>query len=174
MWELYTLWAFIPVWLLAYADNFSTELNISLWSFVVIAAGFLGCAIGGQLSRKLGSARVAAAQLLVSGICCVLSPFIFHADLSIFIIFLLIWGVTVIGDSPQFSALNAENAPREYVGSALTIVNSIGFFITVVSIQLVSFLLPVIGPKFIFWLLIPGPLFGLMALRPLYLKTHRG
>jgi MFS family permease len=172
MWELYTLWAFIPVWLLAYADNFSIELNVSLWSFIVIAVGFLGCAIGGQLSRKVGSARVAAAQLLVSGICCVLSPLIFHADMSIFIIFLLIWGITVIGDSPQFSALNAENAPREYVGSALTIVNSIGFFITVISIQLTSFLLPIIGPEFVFWLLIPGPLLGLMALRPLYLKKY--
>ena len=91
------------------------------------------------MSGKVGSARVAATQLLVSGVCCVISPFFFQLDISLFILFLLIWGITVIGDSPQFSTLNAEHAPREYVGSALTIVNSIGFFITVVSVQLVSF-----------------------------------
>jgi len=172
MWELYTLWAFIPVWLLAYTENFSSQMNVSFWSFLIIAVGFLGCAAGGLISGKVGSVRVAAVQLLVSGICCVISPIFFQLDISLFIIFLLIWGVTVIGDSPQFSALNAKNAPREYVGSALTIVNSIGFFITVVSIQLVSFLLPFIGPQFIFWLLIPGPLFGLLALKPLYIKSQ--
>jgi hypothetical protein len=78
---------------------------------------------------------------------------------------MLVWGVTVIGDSPQFSTLTAQNAPREYVGSALTIVNSIGFLITVVSIQLTSNLLPVLGVQYIFWLLIPGPVLGLLALR---------
>ena len=138
MWELYTLWAFIPLWLLAYADHARSELNVSLWSFLIVAAGFIGCAGGGLVSAKLGSARVAAGQLLVSGICCVLSPLLLNADKSLFMAFLLIWGISVIGDSPQFSALNAENAPREYVGSALTIVNSIGFLITVFSIQLVN------------------------------------
>jgi len=73
----------------------------------------------------------------------------------------------VIGDSPQFSALNAENAPKEYVGSALTIVNSIGFLITVFSIQLVNSLMQVIEPDYIFWLLIPGPVLGLWMLRSL-------
>jgi hypothetical protein len=63
--------------------------------------------------------------------------------------------------------LNAENAPREYVGSALTIANSIGFLITVFSIQLVNSLLPLMGPQYIFWLLVPGPLVGLWMLKPL-------
>ena len=103
----------------------------------------------------------------MSGICCLLSPLFFNANFGLFIFFLLIWGVTVIGDSPQLSALNAANAPREYVGSALTIVNSIGFLITVFSIQLVNSLLPVIGPEFIFYLLIPGPVVGLWMLKPL-------
>lgn len=167
MWELYTLWAFIPVWLLAYGEMNGINLNVSLWSFLVIGIGFFGCAIGGVISIKTGSAKVAASQLAVSGICCLLSPLFFNADFVLFIFFLLIWGVTVIGDSPQFSALNAENAPREYVGSALTIVNSIGFLITVFSIQLVNSLLPVIGPEYIFYLLIPGPVVGLWMLKPM-------
>ena len=167
MWELYTLWAFIPIWLLAYSKTSGITLNVPLWSFLVIAIGFFGCAVGGVISAKVGSAKVAAIQLTVSGACCLLSPLFFGAGLALFIIFLLIWGITVIGDSPQFSALNAENAPREYVGSALTIANSIGFLITVFSIQLVNSLLPLIGPQYIFWLLIPGPLVGLWMLKPL-------
>jgi len=167
MWELYALWAFVPLWLLAYAEQAQVELNISLWTFGIVAAGFVGCAGGGMVSGKLGSARVAGVQLCFSGVCCVLSPLFFNAGLPLFIVFMLVWGLTVIGDSPQFSTLNANNAPREYVGSALTIVNSVGFLITVFSIELVNSLLPVVGPQFIFWLLIPGPVIGLWALAPL-------
>lgn len=167
MWELYTLWAFIPLWLLAYATSHDVSLNIPLWSFLVIAAGFLGCAGGGLISNRLGSSPVAAVQLAVSGLCCLLAPFMFNTGPVPLLAFLLLWGITVVGDSPQFSALNADNAPREYVGSALTIVNSIGFLITVFSIQLASSLLPLIGVQHLFWLLIPGPLLGLLAMRPL-------
>jgi MFS family permease len=167
MWELYALWAFIPVWLMAYSELNDISLNVSLWSFVIIAIGFIGCAVGGIVSLKVGSARVAAWQLAVSGLCCVLSPLFFHADITVFIIFLLIWGIAVVGDSPQFSALNAANAPPEYVGSALTIVNSIGFLISVASIQLVNSILPEINPDYIFWLLIPGPVLGFWMLKPL-------
>ena len=165
MWELYTLWAFIPVFLLGYATHSNQSINLSFWSFAVIAVGFIGCAGGGLMSERIGSAKVASIQLFVSGVCCVLSPFAFLTEWPVFILFMLVWGISVIGDSPQFSTLNAENAPREYVGSALTIVNSIGFFITVVSIQLISGLLPLIGPQYVFWLLMPGPLLGLLALR---------
>jgi len=111
---------------------------------------------------------VAATQLLVSGICCLLSPLLFNAGVILFILFLLVWGIAVIGDSPQFSALIAETAPREYVGSALTMVNSIGFLVTVFSIEMVNALLLVIGPRTISWLLLPGPLFEHLALKPLY------
>lgn len=167
MWELYTLWAFIPLLLLAYAHRHGLSLNVSWWSFLVIASGFFGCAIGGLMSRRAGSARVAALQLGVSGCCCLLSPLLLAAPAPVFFTFLLLWGVTVVGDSPQFSALNAANAPRELVGSALTIVNSIGFLITIFSIQLTGALLPVIGMQYLFWLLLPGPVAGLWAMQTL-------
>ena len=167
MWELYTLWALIPLLLLTYSSKYNIALNVPLWSFLVIASGFIGSVVGGIVSARFGSARVAAVQLAISGTCCLLSPLLFNSSTPLFLGFLLLWGITVVGDSPQFSALNADNAPREYVGSALTIVNSIGFLITIFSIQLAGAMLAHIGAQYIFLLLLPGPVIGLWMLRPL-------
>lgn len=172
MWELYTLWAFIPILLIAYAETQGMTLDVSLWSFAAIASGAIACAGGGILSTRFGSAPVAALLLAISGLCCLLSPLLFAADWPLFLAFLLLWGFSVSSDSPQFSALNAANAPREFVGSALTIVNSVGFLITVVSIQLADALLPLLGARYLFLLLLPGPILGLLAFRPL-LRTGR-
>ncbi|HLB16002.1 MAG TPA: MFS transporter [Burkholderiales bacterium] len=172
MWELYAFWAFVPLVLATHAAASAQNLNISLWSFAVIGAGFLGCAGGGLASLRWGSARVAFAQLASSGVCCAVSPLLFNAPTPVFLAFLLFWGVVVVGDSPQFSALNARNAPRELVGSALTIANCIGFSITIVSIQLVNALASVTGPAYLLLVLTPGPILGLIALTPL-LRTAR-
>jgi hypothetical protein len=85
----------------------------------------------------------------------------------VFLAFLLLWGVTVVGDSPQFSALNAQNAPREFVGSALTIANCIGFSITIFSIQLLTALADSVGAAYLYLPLAIGPILGLVALMPL-------
>jgi MFS family permease len=162
MWELYAFWAFVP-WVLA-ARGMD---NVSLWSFAVIAAGSLGCAAGGLVSLRRGSAPVAFAQLAASGACCVLSPILYFAPTPVFLAFLLFWGVVVVGDSPQFSALNAQSAPRERVGSALTIANCIGFGITIFSIELLNAASRQLAPQWLFLLLVPGPVLGLAALRPL-------
>jgi MFS family permease len=136
----------------------------------VIAVGCLGCIGGGLLSNKLGSPAVAFYQLLISGICCLLSPLFFHAPVEVFLGFLLLWGIVVVGDSPQFSALTAQTAPAELMGSALTIVTSIGFFITIFSIQFTNFIINFLHPEYIFLFLVPGPIFGLVNLWPLYRK----
>jgi MFS family permease len=169
MWELYAFWAFVPVALVACAPGHS----VSLWSFVVIAVGALGCVGGGLVSLRAGSARVAAAQLAVSGACCIVSPLLLVAPPPLVLAFLVLWGIAVVGDSPQFSALNAANAPRESVGSALTIGNSIGFAITIGSIQLLNSLSDALPVHWLFLLLAPGPVLGLLALRPL-LRAERG
>jgi MFS family permease len=164
MWELYAFWAFVPVVLAAQA---AAPLNVSLWTFLVIAAGTLGCVAGGVVSMRTGSAPVAFAQLFASGACCALSPLLFYSPTPVFLAVLLFWGVAVAGDSPQFSALNAANAPPGLVGSALTVVNCIGFSITIPSIELLNWAAPRIGAQWLFLLLVPGPVLGLAALRPL-------
>jgi MFS family permease len=168
MWELYAFWAYVPFALAAHAKLAAlAAFNVPFWSFCIIAAGFAGCAVGGVISLKSGSARVAFAQLSVSGLCCLLSPLFYHAPTPAYLAFLVVWGIVVVGDSPQFSTLNAQNAPPSLVGSALTIANSIGFAISIVSIQLLNALAGVLPAEWLFVPLAVGPMFGLAALRPL-------
>lgn len=168
MWELYTFWAFVPLWLGAYATQHQlVDFDISLWSFWIIAAGALGCVGGGLITPKCGPARVAGVQLFISGMLCLLSPLLFMLPPTAFLLVLLIWGVTVAGDSPQFSTLNALNAPSHLAGSALTIVNCIGFTISIISLQVVEALLPLLATEWLFFVLVPGPLLGLISFRRL-------
>lgn len=172
MWELYAVWAFVPPLVAAHAARSDGPVvDISLMAFAVIAAGTIGSVVGGNLSLRFGSARVARMQLAASGLCCLLTPLLFYAGPLLFLPFLLFWGIVVVGDSPQFSALNAHYAPADQVGSALTIVNSIGFAISVVSIQLLNMAASAMPTHTLFLLLVPGPIFGLWALRPLLSKT---
>jgi len=169
MWELYAFWAFVPPALAAYAARSpGAGFDISLLSFAVIAAGAIGSVAGGYLALRWGSARTGFVQLAASGLCCLLSPFLLGLPPALFVSVLLFWGIVVVGDSAQFSALNARHAPADQVGSALTIVNCIGFAISIVSIQLLNHAAAAAMPAhYLFLLLVPGPLLGLWSLRPL-------
>ncbi|MHA7601229.1 MFS transporter [Alicycliphilus sp. T452] len=163
MWELYAFYVLVPLIL----SRHLAGAGLSLAAFAVIAAGFAGCAAGGLAARRLGSARVAAAQLAISGLCGLASPLLLDAPLPWFMAWLVLWGVTVVGDSPQLSTLTAHNAPPEMVGSVLTFANGIGFAITVLSIELfvrAAQVLPL--ARLLPWLAL-GPLLGLWMLRPL-------
>ncbi len=164
MWELYTLWVLLP---LIVATRVSGAAAVSAWSFAALGAGALGCVLGGLVAKRHGSARVAAVQLAVSGLCCLAAPWLLAAPLPIFLAWLLLWGVTVAGDSPQFSALTAANAPPASVGSVLTLTNSLGFALSALSIELfVRAAQQVALAQLLPWLAL-GPVLGLLALRPL-------
>ncbi len=165
MWELYTFWAFVPFLLVTYNDFNQTNLPVALLSFVIIAIGTLGCIIGGYISLKKGSAKVAFNMLFISGLCCLFSPFIFKLSPILFMLVLLIWGFTVVGDSPQFSTIVAKTAPSLYIGTALTIVNCVGFALTIVSIQVFAYLIEIIPVANVFLVLLIGPVMGLLAIR---------
>ncbi|MBI1805466.1 MAG: MFS transporter [Ignavibacteria bacterium] len=172
MWELYTFYAFVPAVLTAYSIGHLHEgLNVSLWSFTIIAAGSLGCIVGGIISKQIGSARVAWLQLLSSGILCLLSPLLVYLPKGFFLGAFILWGIVVVGDSPQFSALVARHAPAELVGSALTFTNCIGFAITIISIQLTTYIAHLLQPEYLFSILTIGPLIGLIAFMPLLRTT---
>jgi MFS family permease len=171
MWELYSLWVLLPLIL---ATRLASAPAVSAWAFCALGAGAVGCVGGGLLAQRLGSARVATGNLAVSGLCCLGAPWALGAPLPLFLAWLLLWGVTVAGDSPQFSALTAANAPRDAVGSVLTLTNSLGFAISTLSIELFVRLaqdhpLAQVLP----WLAL-GPVLGWWAMRPLVSAGHAG
>jgi predicted MFS family arabinose efflux permease len=167
MWELYTLWAFIPLILIYYRNLHNSELDIYFWSFGVIAAGSIGCIAGGIISKVKGSYKVAFIQLLLSGICCLAAPLMFNTTPLVFICFLLFWGFVVVGDSPQYSALIARSVPAEYIGTGLTISVSIGFAITILSLWFVNQFDSLLPLPYLLLLLSPGPVIGLLSMKTL-------
>lgn len=165
MWELYTFWGFLPLMLELYAQTNNVPLNIPLLSFLIIGSGCLSSIAGGYLSQRFGSARIAFTALLISGCCCFISGLFFLLPVSFFLLLLFVWGLTVATDSPQFSTLVAQYAPANYRGTALTINNSIGFFISVISLQVMDRVFhsnSIVGGANSFMLLGIGPLIGLL------------
>ncbi len=173
MWELYAFWAFLPVFLAAFKHYHGQNLDVPLWSALIIGAGAAGCVAGGYWSLRIGSPRVAFFMLLVSSLCCLSSPLLFLLPTLPFLGILLLWGFAVVGDSAQFSTLVARTAPKAYIGSALTIVNCFGFTITIFSIELLNFLSVFWSKKDFLVVLTIGPILGMLAISRL-LRDNQG
>ena len=166
MWELYAFWVFVPVILTAYKSHYPViDFNIPLLSFFIIASGSLACVFSGLISQRLGAKRTATIALSISCLCCFISPLLLFSSSPVaLVIFMFIWGMAVIADSPLFSTLVAQNAPATSKGTALTIVNCLGFAITIVSIQFINALRNAENARYIYMLLAIGPVLGLLAL----------
>ena len=165
MWELYAFWTLVP-WLLASVMTEASALEISMWSFVVIGIGLFGAVWGGLMSRRWGSGCVAFVSLAVSGSICMLYPFLEDQQWATIGV-LMVWGFFVIADSAQFSAISSKSCPPDMVGSALSIQNCLGFLISIVSIVLLTDWADALGTHVV-WLLVPGPILGLIAMRSLF------
>jgi MFS family permease len=172
MWELYAFWALVPTLVAGAGIAAAGSAAQSHAAFAVIAAGALGCIGGGWWSRRIGGARVAAAALAGSALCCAAYPLAAGASPALMLALLLAWGVCVVADSPQFSALSAAACHPQTLGSALALQNALGFALTMVSIQLATAWVDAWGAS-IAWLLLAGPLLGRWGLRPRWAPARR-
>jgi MFS family permease len=167
MWELYAMWA----WLLVYVNEALTAQHLwlagraSFLTFVAIATGALGCFLGGILSDRIGRTATTAGMMIVSGACALSIGLAFNGPAWLFIAILVIWGVSVIGDSAQFSAMVTELADQRFVGTALSVQLGLGFALTVVAISLMPRMADFLGSwRWAFLMLVPGPVIGASAM----------
>lgn len=173
MWELYAFWAWVPGFVAAaWAAQGAADVHADRIAFAVVAAGTLGCIGGGALADRVGRRRIARTAMQVSGTLALLSPLLFRAPTPVLLAALLVWGVAVIADSAQFSALATEHAPPHAVGTALALQTSLGFLLTIASIQLVPRVAAVAGWQWALWPLAVGPALGIWSLGNPDQKTH--
>jgi MFS family permease len=164
MWELYSMWTWVPIFLIASyeAANWS-QRSARLAGFGVIAIGAIGSLIAGSLADRLGRTRVTTLSLVVSGACAVLIGF-FTSNPGLVTVLCLVWGLAVVADSAQFSAAVSELTDARYVGTALTVQTSLGFLLTLFSIRIVPALVENVGWERVFVVLALGPVFGIWSM----------
>jgi MFS family permease len=168
MWELYAMWTWLPVFVLESVKlsdaNNDTRILAGLSAFAIIASGSIGCVIAGAWADRIGRPVVTIGSLVVSGVCCVLMGFAFGASLWLVVLIGLVWGATIVSDSAQFSASVGELCEPRYIGTMLTIQQSIGFLITIISIRLLPTIVNLVSWRYAFIALAIGPLLGIVAM----------
>ncbi|MDY0881819.1 MFS transporter [Dongia soli] len=168
MWELYAMWAWMTVFLEASFRNAMPGPEAAYWArlgtFVTLGAGAAGCLIGGWCADRWGRTSVTIAALLVSGTCCCLAGLFFAVAPGWLLLLCVIWGISVVADSPQFSASITELAEREHVGTMLTIQTCAGFLLSMITIHLLPWLAGAAGWRWVFLALAPGPAVGIWAM----------
>jgi len=171
MWELYAMWAWIGA---ATAASYGASLpedtaasRAKLTAFVAIAGGGLICAATGRVADRIGKARVAMWAMVISGSAAIAAALTFAGPAWLFFIVVVIWGLSIIPDSAQFSALVADAAPPDQAGSLMTFQTALGFALTIVTVQATPALAETLGWPAIFAIMALGPAFGVVAMRRL-------
>src|SRR5204862_41647 len=169
MWELYAMWTWLAVFVTqserARLGSDAVAGTVpALATFVVVASGAVGCWLGGAGADRWGRTRITSAAMAVSGCCALVVGTLFGKPLTLLAPLLVLWGVTIVADSAQFSAAVSELAPREYVGTALTLQTSLGFLLTCVTIYVLPAVAARWGWRWSMAVLAPGPALGVVAM----------
>jgi MFS family permease len=177
MFELYSFWTWIPLFIAASMAAHHTaapgdSTRVALVSFGTIAIGGIGCVWGGLSADRKGRERLVMQAMTLSGCSALLIPAAFGHSLWLLAPVALTWGFFVVADSAQFSALVTESVPPHAVGTALTVQTSLGFLLTIVSIQLIPPLISLVGWRWVFPGLALGPALGIASIRRL-LRVRR-
>ena len=167
MWELYAMWTWVVVFAAASLPT-SGMTNAaaagSMAAFLAIGSGAVGCVLAGYVADRLGKARVAMWAMIASATCAALTLVVFGGSPVLLYALIMVWGFAVVADSAQFSALVSEHAPRDHVGTALTLQTCVGFLLTMVTIELCRASPTTTGWRWASLLLVPGPLLGAWAM----------
>lgn len=168
MWELYAMWSWIGV---ALAASFAFHMPAAdaaqfakLMAFTIIAMGAISCPLAGWVADKIGKAELTIVAMAISGTCAVLFALTFGGSIWLTIAVSIVWGISIVPDSAQFSVLVADHAKDDHAGSLMTFQTALGFALTIATVQLT----PVIAAKFgwpvMMSLLALGPLFGIISM----------
>jgi MFS family permease len=167
MWELYAMWTWVAVFAsasFAASGVASAGSAGSMAAFVAIGSGAIGCALAGYIADRIGRARVAMWAMLVSAACSALTVVVFGRAPLLLYALIVVWGFSVVADSAQFSALVSEHAPRDHIGTALTLQTCVGFLLTMVTIELLPVVADATSWRWASLLLVPGPVLGALAM----------
>lgn len=165
MWELYAMWSSIGVfWTYAGAFHHIEASTAPVFAFLTIAAGTAGCVVAGIAADRVGRPKVTIIAMLASGACALAIGPLVTGSLAVLVVVALVWGVTIVADSAQFSASVTELAPSKYVGTAITLQTCAGFLLTIVSIRLVPLWVEWWGWERAYMPLALGPALGVLAM----------
>jgi MFS family permease len=165
MWELYAMWTWAPVVIRTTLEARGSSHSLAeAAAFLVIGSGAVGCVVAGLVADRAGRTLVTSWAMAVSGACCLVIGFFLSASPFWLLLVASIWGASVVADSAQFSACVTELSDPQYMGTALTIQTCIGFLLTNVTIELVPFFAGVVGWRYAFIILAPGPALGVLAM----------
>ena len=176
MWEVYAMWAWMAAFVAASeharrGDQSDVSGLAALVTFAVVGSGAIGCWLGGKYGDRRGRSVVTSVAMLISGTCALTVGIVFGGSLLLLVPLLLVWGVSVVADSAQFSAAVSELAPREYVGTALTLQTSMGFLLTCATIYMLPLVAASIGWRWTMSVLAIGPALGIWAMLTLRRRT---